>query len=101
MGREMAKRLGVDGDQIFDEEDIERLGTDDSDITTVIDCKEFVSNKFRALEAHRTQLGTTQFFLQIPEEYRGLLGSEHYVLARSSVRPPEATEADLFEGLGL
>ena len=71
----------------------------------MIDCTAFVAQKFRALEAHRTQLGTTQMFLQIPEEFRAALGHEHYVLARSSVAAsatasrPICSRASTREGL--
>ena len=98
VGREMASSFGIEPDDFFTEEDIERLGTDDVDITTAIDCSSYVGQKFRALEAHRTQLGTTQLFLQIPEEFRGAMGNEYYVLARSSV-PRVGVESDLFEGV--
>jgi N-acetyl-1-D-myo-inositol-2-amino-2-deoxy-alpha-D-glucopyranoside deacetylase len=98
-GRDLASSLGV-GDDFFSEEDIDRLGTNDDDVAAVIDCSAFVEHKFRALEAHRTQLGTTQMFLQIPVELRGALGHEHYVLARSSVARSSGTESDLFEGIG-
>jgi LmbE family N-acetylglucosaminyl deacetylase len=98
MARELAASVGI---EFFSEEDIERIGTDDADVTTVIDCAAFVPHKFRALEAHRTQLGTTEMFLQIPEEFRTGLGHEHYVLARSSVARPEGIETDLFEGTGV
>jgi LmbE family N-acetylglucosaminyl deacetylase len=100
MGREMAGNFGIDGDEFFSEDDIEHLGTDDADITAVIDCNAFVEHKFRALEAHRTQLGTTEVFLQIPSEFRGALGNEHYVLARSSVPRSTEIESDLFGGTG-
>ncbi len=102
-GREMAGQLGVEPDEFFSDEEVERIGDDDETITTVIDCSSFVEQKFAALEAHRTQLGTTQMFLQIPPEFRGALSSEYYVLAKSDVsrseRRPQLKESDLFEGL--
>lgn len=96
-GSELAASIGID---MFSEEDIETIGTDDADVTSVVDCTAFVTQKFAALEAHRTQLGTTQMFLQIPEEFRSGFGLEHYVLAISKVPRRDGIESDLFEGTG-
>jgi N-acetyl-1-D-myo-inositol-2-amino-2-deoxy-alpha-D-glucopyranoside deacetylase len=97
----MASEIGATmGLEFFSDEDIESIGTDDKLITSVIDCTPFVAEKFRALEAHRTQLGTTQMFLNIPDEFRVGLGHEHYVLARSSVARRVGVEDDLFTGTG-
>ena len=101
MAVEMAPSMGIAAEEFFSEADIERLGTDDGDISAAIDCSAFVEHKFRALEAHRTQLGTTEMFLRIPNEFRGAMGAEHYVLARSSIPRSEGVETDLFEGLGV
>ena len=98
-GRELAASIGMSPDDWFSDDEIELIGTDDAEITTVIDCTAFVRHKFRALEAHRTQLGTTQIFLQIPEEFRAGMGHEHYVLARSSASGGDGTETDLFAGV--
>jgi hypothetical protein len=98
MGSELARSMGL---EMFSDEDIESMGTPDEDVTTVIDCMDYVPHKFRALAAHRTQLGTTQMFLNIPEEFRAGLGYEHYVLVRSSVGRPNGIESDLFEGLDV
>lgn len=88
------------GEEFFSEEEIDRVGTEDSDITTVLDVSAYVENKFAALAAHRTQLGTTRIFLDMPDELRAIgLGAEHYVLARSAVPAPKEIEADLFERL--
>jgi N-acetyl-1-D-myo-inositol-2-amino-2-deoxy-alpha-D-glucopyranoside deacetylase len=97
-GRELAGELGF-GDGYFTEDEIEAIGTDDAFITTTIDVSAFVDRKFAALEAHRTQRGTTEMFLSIPERFRVFaLGLEHYVLVQP--RLSEGTrESDLFEGL--
>ncbi len=98
-GREMAASMGW-SDEFFSPDDIDRLGTDDEFIAATIDCSSFVEHKFRALEAHRTQLGTTQMFLKIPKEFRVAFGHEHYVLARSTVPRSDGVETDLFDGVG-
>jgi N-acetyl-1-D-myo-inositol-2-amino-2-deoxy-alpha-D-glucopyranoside deacetylase len=98
MGRDLASSFGFDREDFFSEADIERIGTDDALITTAIDVAGYVDRKFKALQAHKTQLGTTKQFLSIPEDMRAMaLGTEHYVLAHSTVRRPEAVEHDLFE----
>jgi N-acetyl-1-D-myo-inositol-2-amino-2-deoxy-alpha-D-glucopyranoside deacetylase len=95
-GRELAAQLGQSPDDFFSVEDIERIGTDDELITTRIDVTAYVDRKFRALEAHRTQRGTTEQYLRIPEDIRPLaMGIEHYVLADGG----RTNETDLFEGL--
>jgi N-acetyl-1-D-myo-inositol-2-amino-2-deoxy-alpha-D-glucopyranoside deacetylase len=98
-GHELAAAMGMSADDWFSDDEIELIGTDDAEITTVIDCTAFVRQKFSALEAHRTQLGTTQMFLQIPEEFRAGMGHEHYVLARSSAPRGHGIEMDLFDGV--
>ena len=98
--RAMAKEFGWDADHFYSEDDIGKLGTDDVDITATLDVTPFVDRKFAALEAHRTQLGTTQGVLAIPEQIRPLaLGNEHYVLVRGPGPGAGEKESDLFEGL--
>jgi len=95
-GREMAEQFGVSPDDFFSLDEIERIGTEDAAITTALDVSAYVDRKFRALEAHRTQLGTTEAFLRIPESVRAMaMGTEHYVLAGGGA----TGETDLFEGL--
>jgi N-acetyl-1-D-myo-inositol-2-amino-2-deoxy-alpha-D-glucopyranoside deacetylase len=84
------------GDDFFSADDVERIGTDDEAITTIVDVAAFLDHKFAALAAHRTQLGTTKMFLDMPEEMRAMgMGAEHYVL----VGVDGARETDLFAGL--
>jgi N-acetyl-1-D-myo-inositol-2-amino-2-deoxy-alpha-D-glucopyranoside deacetylase len=98
--RVMAEQFGWDADQFYSEDDIGRLGTDDADVTTTLDVTAYVDRKFAALAAHRTQLGTTQGVLSIPEAIRPLaLGNEHYVLVRGVGPETGKKETDLFEGL--
>jgi len=100
-GREIASNMGLDPDDAFDEATIDAIGTDDALITTWIDASSYVDRKFYALEAHRTQRGTTEMFLSIPKDLRTqVFGTEHYVLV--SPRPPDGLkETDLFDGTGV
>lgn len=84
------------GDDFFSEEEIERIGTDDELITTAVDVRPYVDRKFAALEAHRTQLGTTKPFLDMPHDLREMgMGSEYYVLTDNRAKD----ETDLFQDL--
>jgi N-acetyl-1-D-myo-inositol-2-amino-2-deoxy-alpha-D-glucopyranoside deacetylase len=99
--RDMASEIGWETpDDAFTEEDIETIGTDDELVTTAIDVTEYVDRKFDALRAHRTQLGTTGWALDMPEQFRAMaFGTEHYVLARSATARGKDVETDLFEGV--
>lgn len=101
MGRDLWEQMGRgDPDEFFDEEEIERVTTPDDQITTAVDVSTWIDQKFAALEAHRTQRGTTDWILSIPSEFRLLgFGTEHYVLAKSSLGPPTERESDLFDGI--
>ena len=95
--QEVTKELGFD--EFFSDADIERIGIDDERVTSVIDVTRYVPHKIAALEAHRTQLGTTAAFLEMPVGFRdAALATEYYERLRSDV-PRAATEDDLFAGL--
>lgn len=99
-GRELSDQLSESDEELFTQEEIDRIGTDDDFVTTAIDVSAYLDQKFAALEAHRTQLGTTEWVLSMPPDVRALaFGTEYYVLARSMLRSREGTETDLFEGL--
>jgi len=97
-GRQLAEGIGQSADDFFSMDEIERVGSPDDAVTTWVDVSAYVDRKFRALEAHRTQLGTIERFLQIPEDVRGIaMGTEHYVLVRSLHAAVDGRETDLFE----
>ena len=78
-------------------EDVENLGTPDDQVDVAVDVSAFVANKVAALEAHRTQYGTTERFLSIPDERRRqVLSVEYFVLARGR---PDTVLDDLFTGV--
>jgi N-acetyl-1-D-myo-inositol-2-amino-2-deoxy-alpha-D-glucopyranoside deacetylase len=98
--REMMAHSPIADQDLLNAEEIERIGTDDHRVTTALDVSPYVDHKFRALEAHRTQYGTTRAFLEMPEEFRlPFARTEWYVLASSTAAPPEGIEQDLFEQL--
>jgi N-acetyl-1-D-myo-inositol-2-amino-2-deoxy-alpha-D-glucopyranoside deacetylase len=101
LARQMAVESGgeIDPDDFVSEDDTLRIGTDDALVTSEIDVNDYVKTKFHALEAHRTQLGTTERWFQIPEDVRTMMfGTEFYVLTGSG-RLAVDRERDLFEGL--
>ncbi|HYZ93220.1 MAG TPA: N-acetyl-1-D-myo-inositol-2-amino-2-deoxy-alpha-D-glucopyranoside deacetylase [Actinomycetota bacterium] len=101
MARELWDQIGEGNpDEFMDEEEIQRVTTPDDQITTAIDASKWIDQKFAALEAHRTQRGTTDWILKIPPEFRVMgFGTEHYVLALGRRPGDGAREADLFEGV--
>ncbi len=100
LARDTAEQFGLGRDDFFSEDDVDRIGTDDADITTTIDVAAFIDRKMGALQAHQTQLGTIGPLFAIPQELRDMaLGAEHYVLARSTIPRSQEVETDLFEGL--
>ena len=68
-------------------------------VTTIVDVKDFVANKYAALKEHVTQLPADGFFLAFTvEDWQELMPREEFTLrvARAGVRIPED---DLFAGL--
>lgn len=83
--------LGVDPDAPADPD----FGTDDDRLTTVIDVRDFVAQKRRALEAHASQVDDS-FFLRIPEEIFALaFGEEFFVRSGAAGRKDLETSLDL------
>lgn len=90
-----------EGGPPFDEEWVRRVATPDELVTTQIDVTPYVHRKFEALAAHRTQRGTTEWFLSIPPEIReAVMNHEFFVLVNRGPGLVESLEADLFEGVG-
>lgn len=99
-GKKTAEERLESDEEFISEEDIVLIGTDDRLVTTEIDVGDWVKTKFHALEAHRTQLDTTQGWLDIPEDLRALMfGTEFYVLRESESPKKTQRETDLYEGV--
>ena len=74
--------------------------TPDEWVTTVVDCRDQVARKRRALTAHRSQLTEDFALLSVPEEVvREHFASEFFQLLFSRV-PTSLPESDVFTGLG-
>ncbi len=101
-GKKLAEEMLSNTDEFLSDDDIALIGTDDATVTTEIDVADWVKTKFHALEAHRTQLGTTQGWFDIPDDVKSLMfGVEFYVLNSSSAPNGSERETDLFEGVSL
>lgn len=73
---------------------LDKVGSPDEDVTTVVDVRSHVDTKIASLECHATQLQTDGPFDQLPEDYmREIMSTEYYTLAAHS---PGGKEADLF-----
>jgi len=75
------------------------MGTPDDQITTVIDIRDFLSQKMEALACHRSQFSPDSFFRRFPDEMREeALGFEHFVCVRGCAGL-NGKETSLFAGL--
>jgi len=75
------------------------MGTDDDMITTWIDIRDVVKEKFAAIRCHKSQVGENSFFRRFTESQRNeLFGFECFIWMAGRSRPRER-ETDLFAGL--
>ena len=79
--------------------DPEVLGTPDEELTSIVDVRDYLSQKLKALFCHQSQIGPDSFFKRVPEELREeAFGFEYFVCVRGCKRL-DGKETDLFEGL--
>jgi len=79
--------------------DPEVLGTPEDEITTIVDVREYLSQKLEALNCHQSQIGPNSFFRRVPKEWRDeALGYECFVCV-NGYNTSDHKETDLFEGL--
>ena len=65
----------------FASQDIDKVGTPDEEVTTVLDVLAYVDTKIASLNCHRTQIDPNGPFSQLPEELmREVMGTEYYTL---------------------
>ena len=99
--REEMIRAGIQSD--FATIDIETIGVEDGEVTTVVDVGKYVQQKEHAARCHRTQIGDDEVFSWLPKAVRAsYLSAEHLVRAE----PPfalghDTMEDDLFGGVDI
>ncbi|KPK23766.1 MAG: hypothetical protein AMK69_17510 [Nitrospira bacterium SG8_3] len=77
----------------------EVMGTQDEEITTVIDVRKHLTQKLEALYCHASQISPDSFFRRIPEEWKEeAFGYEHFVCVNGCGKG-NGKESDFFEGL--
>ena len=79
--------------------DPEVLGTSEDKISTVIDVREYLSQKLEALNCHQSQMNPNSVIRRMPEEMRvEAMGYEHFQCVQGCTAS-DTKESDLFEGL--
>jgi LmbE family N-acetylglucosaminyl deacetylase len=77
----------------------EVLGTPEEEITTIMDVREYLSQKVEAISCHQSQIGPNSFIRRLPKEWiEEALGYEYFVCV-NGCNPSDRKETDLFEGL--
>jgi LmbE family N-acetylglucosaminyl deacetylase len=91
------KMVEMDISPPFASQDIDKVGTPDEEVTTVLDISSYVDVKIESLNRHQTQINPDGPFAQLPQEMmREIMGTEYYTL----VFPEGATaEKDLLGSL--
>ena len=75
------------------------IGTPEDKISTVVDVREYLSQKLEALNCHQSQMNPNSIFRRIPEDLREqAFGYEHFECVRGCTSS-NGKETDLFEGL--
>jgi len=79
--------------------DPEVLGTDEERISAVIDVREYMARKWKALNCHQSQMNPNGIFRRMPEKIREeAMGYEHFECVNGCNRV-NGQENDLFAGL--
>ena len=75
------------------------MGTEDETITTWVDIRDVLREKFLSIRCHKSQVGENSFFNQFPESHREeILGFECFIWVGDHSKPSRR-ETDLFEGI--
>jgi len=76
----------------------EVLGTPEDKISTVVDVREYLSQKLAALDCHQSQMNPNSIMRRMPEEWRlKVMGYEHFECVQGCPAA-DTKETDLFEG---
>jgi len=87
------------GDEVADDPAAIPFGAADEDITTEVDVGPWFDRKRAAMAAHRSQIGTDSFFLNVPPELAGrFFGVEQFILEAGQLGSA-MPETDLFAGV--
>ena len=79
--------------------DPEVIGTPEDKITTVVDVREYLSQKLEALDCHQSQMNPNSVIRRMSEEWRlEVMGYEHFECVHGCTAA-DTKETDLFEGL--
>jgi LmbE family N-acetylglucosaminyl deacetylase len=75
--------------------DLETLGVPEDLITTIVDVRDYVDRKRKAMAAHASQIGPDHFFLAMPDDaFRDAFGYEWFIRRGA---PPGTRETSLFQ----
>lgn len=77
----------------------EAVGTPEKEITTIIDVREHLTQKLKALYVHRSQIGPDSFFRRVPEGLKEEVFGFEYFVCVDGCTPTDGKEKDFFEGL--
>ena len=84
------KMVEMDISPPFASQDIDKVGTPDDEVTTVLDISNYVDTKIDSLNCHRTQINPDGPFAQLPQEMmREIMATEYYTLVSPSGPRPE------------
>lgn len=88
-GIAMLRALGGDEAGVPDVPELAAdFGTADADITHAVDVAPFAVTKRRAMAAHKSQIGDTSFFLQLPDAAFALGFGQEWFIATVPAAPP-------------
>ena len=77
--------------------ELDTMGTPGALITTVVDVRDFLDQKRRAMAAHASQISETSFFLRMAPDVFAMVWGQEWFVRRGA--PPGTRETDLFDGL--
>ena len=98
----LLKLVAMMPEQAPDEEtptaiELDQMGVPEELITTVVDVRDHLDQKRRAMAAHASQISETSFFLSMPPDvFTMVWGQEWFVRVGAA---PGTRETDLFDGL--
>lgn len=84
------KMVEMDISPPFASQDVDKVGTPDEEVTTVLDISNYVDTKIESLNCHRTQINPDGPFAQLPQDMmREIMGTEYYTLVFPESTAPE------------